>query len=145
MNKTNAAKQIIGSFEDIGKDIAREVVNAPKDIVGAALESLGTSSQKGHKGNPQGAAIAPVKQPDKALPPREWLAELSGMGKKQNAPTVQEIHEQEKREKDRKEQMEDVKATHMAPLQKMSSRQKRGQLFGNPQKSSERSKNSRND
>ena len=41
-------KQIIGSFEEIGKDVVREVAKAPTDIAGKALESLGTSSgQKG--------------------------------------------------------------------------------------------------
>ncbi|MEK7592918.1 MAG: hypothetical protein AAB508_06080, partial [Patescibacteria group bacterium] len=38
------SRQIIGSFEDIGKDIVREVASVPKDVVGKALESLGTSS-----------------------------------------------------------------------------------------------------
>lgn len=32
-------RQIIGSFEDIGRDIARETVNIPKDIVGVVLSS----------------------------------------------------------------------------------------------------------
>jgi len=37
-------RQIIGSFEDIGKDILKQTASLPKDVVGKALESLGTSS-----------------------------------------------------------------------------------------------------
>ncbi|KKS78495.1 MAG: hypothetical protein UV52_C0039G0001, partial [Parcubacteria group bacterium GW2011_GWD1_42_9] len=41
---------IIGSFEDIGKDVAREVTKAPTDIGEKILESLtgstGTSKQQ---------------------------------------------------------------------------------------------------
>jgi iron uptake system EfeUOB component EfeO/EfeM len=45
---SNLPRQIIGSFEDIGKSIGGEVVKLPGDIAGKALESLGTvkSGQK---------------------------------------------------------------------------------------------------
>ncbi len=43
------AKQIIGSFEDLGKQGGSEVGKAPAEIAGKALESLGTS-KKGQTG-----------------------------------------------------------------------------------------------
>ena len=61
------AKQIIGSFEDIGKDIAHEVAKVPVDIAGKALESLGTSSQKGQKGNQMNPTGDATKKPEGAL------------------------------------------------------------------------------
>jgi hypothetical protein len=141
------AKQIIGSFEDIGKDIIREAAKVPTDIAGKALESLGTSSQKGQKGNPspQGKVEEP-KQPEKALPPREWLAELAGSGKKQKEPTVQERLEKEKQDKNEKETKQAGVAQKMAPMATGSSKPKRGNLYGIKQKSSsEMSKNVRQD
>ncbi len=37
-------RQIIGSFEDISKDVLKQTASLPKDIVGKAIESLGTSA-----------------------------------------------------------------------------------------------------
>jgi len=141
------AKQIIGSFEDIGKDIVRETGKVPTEIIGKALESLGTSSQKGQKGNstPQGKVEEP-KQPEKTLPPRQWLAELAGNAKKPNEPTVQERLEKEKQEKNEKETKQAGVAQKMAPIVTGSSKPKRGNLYGIKQKSSsEISKNVRQD
>lgn len=42
-------KQIIGSFEDIGKDVARETIKAPTELAAKTLESLGM--QNGTKGS----------------------------------------------------------------------------------------------
>lgn len=129
------AKQIIGSFEDIGKDIVRETGKVPTEIIGKALESLGTSSQKGQKGNPtpQGKVEEP-KQPEKTLPPRQWLAELAGNAKKQNEPTVQERLEKEKQDKNEKETKQAAVAQKMAPLPQMSQKAKPGNLYGIKQK-----------
>ena len=44
------AKQIIGSFEDIGKDVVREAAQVPADVAGKALESLGTSGGQKQQG-----------------------------------------------------------------------------------------------
>lgn len=44
-------QQIIGSFEDIGKDVVSETVKLPSDIAERALESLGAKS--GPKNNQQ--------------------------------------------------------------------------------------------
>jgi hypothetical protein len=153
-------KQIIGSFEDIGKDIVREAVQAPKDIVGKALESLGTSSQKGQKGNTITPGTTVTKQQEGALGDldqvkdqqarqaiaREALAQIAGHSAKNKVPSVQEIHEKEKREKEEHEAKQSGTAQKMAPLVTGSSKPKRGNLYGVKQKSSsEMSKNVRQD
>jgi hypothetical protein len=134
------AKQIIGSFEDIGKDVVREAIKVPKDIAGKALESLGTSTQKSQI--PKTPQSPPIPQQS----PRRWLAELAGSANKQKEPTVQERHVQEDREKNEKETKQAVTAQKMAPIITGSSKPKRGNLYGIKQKaSSEMSKNVRQD
>ena len=64
------AKQIIGSFEDIGKDIVREAAQVPKDVIGKAIESLGTSTQKSQKSSTVPTPQKPSAE-EKKLPPRE--------------------------------------------------------------------------
>lgn len=140
----NVAKQIIGSFEDIGRDIARESVKVPGDIVGKALESLGTSSQK-TPNTPTSPTPQKPEREEKKLPPREWLAELAGKNK-QREPTVQERFAREKQEKEEKDAKNNVIEQKMAPITTGSSKQKRGNLYGVKQKaSSEMSKNVRQD
>lgn len=60
---------VIGSFEDIGKDVAREIVKAPTDIAGKIIESLtGGSSVKGQKQPAaNGTDASAAKKPDGAL------------------------------------------------------------------------------
>ena len=142
---SGVAKQIIGSFEDIGKDIAHEVAQVPKDIAGKALESLGTSNQKNQKTNTTSSVKpSPEKQPEKPVVPREWLEELAGKNKKQPEPTVQERLQKEEMEK--KEAAKKQQATLLTPLAPVSSKPKRGNLYGIKQKSSsEMSKNVRQD
>jgi hypothetical protein len=140
-------KQIIGSFEDIGKDIIRETVQAPTDIAGKALESLGTASQKGQRGNPV-PQVKPEtgKPPERQISARQWLAQLAGKSKKPQEPTVQERLEKEKQEENEKEAKQTAVAQKMAPLPPMSQKPKPGNLYGIPQKSSsEKSKNVRQD
>ena len=142
------AKQIIGSFEDIGKDIAREAAQVPKDVIGKAIESLGTSTKKGQPPLRQGsagqAAVEAPKQPEKPMPPREWLAELAGKNKPQKEPTVQERLEREEFEK--KEAVKKQQSMQMAPLANVSTKQKRGNLYAVKQKSTAvENKNSRQD
>jgi hypothetical protein len=141
------AKQILGSFEDIGKDIARETVKVPTDIAGKALETMGTSSQKGQQG-----VEAPQVQSEKAKPPeknvsaRQWLAELAGKSKKPQEPTVQARLEKEKQGENENAAKQVAIAQKMAPLPPMSQKPKPGNLYGIPQKSSsEKSKNVRQD
>jgi hypothetical protein len=137
------AKQIIGSFEDIGKDITRETVKVPGDVVGKALESLGTSSQKPQKGN---AMPAPAKEPERPVLPRQWLAELAVKSKKPQEPTVQERLEEDKQKKNEKETKQAVVAQKMAPLPYMSQKAKSGDLYGVKQKKTQvEIKNARQD
>jgi len=140
---SGVAKQIIGSFEDIGKDIVRETVKVPTEIAGKALESLGTSTQKFQTTpKPQ----KPAEEGRKPVPPREWLAELAGKNKKQPEPTVQERLEKENQERYEKEKKLAAVAQTMAPVSSGSSKPKRGNLYGIKQKSSsEMSKNARQD
>jgi len=151
------AKQIIGSFEDIGKDIVREAAKVPADVVGKALESLGTSSQKGNSlasakstsGKPQEGALGQLEQTKdqrvRQQIAREALAQLAGP-QKQKEPTVQERLEKEKQEKNEKEAKQGSIAQKMAPLAPVSTKAKRGNLYGMKQKtSSEMSKNTRQD
>ncbi len=130
------AKQIIGSFEDIGKDIARETVQVPKDVFGKAMESLGTQSQKSQKTQPAGQSpLGGAPKPEqKSVPPREWLAELAGKNKKQPEPTGAERLGKEKQEKNEKEAKTTAVAQKMAPLAPMSQKAKPGNLYGIKQK-----------
>ncbi len=140
---TGTVKQIIGSFEDIGKDIVREAAKVPTDIAGKALESLGTKSNNPKQTQKQQNNL---NEPSKPVPPREWLAELAGKNKKQPESTVQERLEKEKQEKNEKEQKQAAVVQKMAPIVTGSSKPKRGNLYGIKQKSSsEMSKNTRQD
>jgi len=60
MAGNNIFGQIGESFEQIGKDVVRETVQAPKDIVGKAMESLGAGGgKKSQKAQPKQAAAMP--------------------------------------------------------------------------------------
>ncbi len=152
-------KQIIGSFEDIGRDIVREVVSVPKDIAGKALETLGTaSSKKGQQGNPllTGSADATKPKEEGALGKltettdqkakqaiaRQALAQLAGTPAKE-----QSIHERQLEEEKKKKEQNDMETkTANMQLHPVASKPKRGNLYGIKQKSSsEMTKNVRQD
>ncbi len=63
----NAAKQIIGSFEDIGKDIARETVNIPKEIIFGKPKKPETQEQKIDKTKAR-SALETLAQPSQKEP-----------------------------------------------------------------------------
>jgi len=130
----NVAKQIIGSFEDIGKDVARETAKLPFEMLGMGKKSKSQTSPNSQQPLPAEAS---------AKVGREWLAELAGKNK-QHEPTVQERFEREKQEKQEKEVKKNMVEQKMAPLPKLTTKAKRGNLFGS-QQSSEKSKNSRAD
>lgn len=146
----HVAKQIIGSFEDIGKDIARETVKVPGEVVGKALESLGSSSGKktqgakqtrtGAPGNGDRGALGKLEetkdQKAKQAIARQALEQFAG-SRKQKEPTVQERLEKEKAEKAEKQQKEAAGAAKMAPIQEVSTKQKRGNLYGVKQKTTQ--------
>jgi hypothetical protein len=128
------AKQIIGSFEDIGKDIVRETAKVPTDLAGKALESLGTNTKKTQNTPNTPPSQKPEVEEKKSVSPREWLAELAGTAKKQKELTVQERLEKEKQEKNEKEAQKSAVAQKMAPLTPMSQKAKPGNLYGIKQK-----------
>lgn len=53
-------KHIIGSFEDIGKDVARETGKVPTDIAGKALESFGGASGQQGQAAPKAPGIPEI-------------------------------------------------------------------------------------
>lgn len=129
------------SFEQIGKDVAGEVVKAPQDIVGKALESLGTS---GGKKNPkqqtsgssqptgdEGAAKTPEEaqsEETKRAIARKALEELSGKPK----PKEESVWEKIQKEEEQKKLMEKKRKEEAAKqaLPKATSKRPRGDLYG---------------
>lgn len=136
------AKQIIGSFEDIGKDIVREAASVPKDVAGKALESLGSSSgQKTQKPvqtkTPGISETGPWEQFD-ALPDKDvkkkmarnalqaFLARLVHTPKE---PTVWEKAQQETEQKKHTQQIQQQEQAAQE-LPKMQGKPRRGNLYG---------------
>jgi hypothetical protein len=130
-------QQMRESFEQIGKDIARETVQAPKDIVGKAMESLGagSSSKKAGQKTTSPVASSPAvaehtnadSEDVKQAVARAALAELAG-GKKSQEPTEYEKKLQEEEQK--KQDKEQRKKASSMTLQPQSSKRKRGDLYG---------------
>ena len=152
------AKQIIGSFEDLGKQVGSEVVKAPTEIAGKALESLGGKSQKGQQAQVQSPAASetakqstPLDELDKAKDQktREAIAHnalqyLAGK-QKQKEPSVWERMQKEEGEKKEQAAKQAAQASATAPVS-TPSKPKRGNLYGISQKaSSEKSRNARSD
>jgi len=144
---------ILGSFEDIGKDIAREVVKAPADIGQKIVESLtGTTSQKGQQGQkpqqqkpegPLGELDETNDQQVKKSIARAALQQLATPGR-----PVEPSYEQKKQEVEQRKIMEQKQKEKSASqeLPRMSSKKRRGDLYGVKGKSStEMSKNVRQD
>ena len=116
-NTGSLINQIGESFEQIGKDIARETVQAPKDIVGKALESLGsgTSSKKAARQktvvNSTSQQAEKPKEDDseiKQAVARAALSELAG-GKKSQEPSEYEKRYRKKNKRLEKEQKKNGK------------------------------------
>jgi len=155
------SRQIIGSFEDIGKEIASETAKVPGDIAGKALESLGASS--GAKKTASGTNVASqtaggAVQENSVIQQMEQTNDQkvkqhmarSALAQFASPHSVQEpsVWDQKVREeaelKNMKAQQE--KKAGMAALPTMTSKRKRGNLYGVKQKaSSEMSKNVRQD
>jgi hypothetical protein len=147
----NLGGQIIGELGDIAKDVAKQAVQVPKDIVGKALESMGGSS-----GNKQGASKFTVNSgaPDAGGKPSAWdqigsekdvnikrsiarraLEELAGGGvKKQREPSIWERLQQEQEQK--KQMLGQQKAASDAQSLPMpTSKRPKGDLYGKKAKS----------
>ncbi len=154
------AKQIIGSFEDLGKQVGSEVIKAPADIAGKALESLGTSSGKKQQGQQiplekstetGDVKPTPLDQLDQTKDQKtrqaiahaalQYLAEK----KQQKAPSVWEKIQKEEGQKKEQAQKQAAQAAFTAPVS-TPSKPKRGNLYGIKQKASlEKSRNVRQD
>ncbi len=152
-------RQIIGSFEDIGKDIVREVASVPKDVVGKALESLGTSS--GPRKTTQVTTVSEKKSDpnsplesfgkagttkEKKLIARSALEYLASsrnaQGKEKTVWEKQQEEDQRKKEQIALQQQ----AARTQTLQPMSSKKKPGDLYGaHAKKTATENKNTRQD
>ena len=139
---------IIGAFTDelgeLGKNIIREAVAVPKDVVGKAMESLGVSSgkkpqQQTNAGNTKDSRnveqkpFDPIKaakdQQAKQAVARAALAQLAGGGQKQKEPTVWERQVQEAEQKKELAKQQQKQAT-IQQLPAIQSKRKRGDLYG---------------
>jgi hypothetical protein len=148
--KTVARPPILGSFEDIGKDVASEIAKVPTDIGGKILESLtGATGTKGQQGQQQ-------KKPDGALGKMEEtkdtqvkksiaraaLQQLATPKQHESTP----YEEKQKEEQKKKEAEKQQKQQASQELPRMSSKKRRGDLYGIQGKaSSEKSRNVRQD
>lgn len=137
-------KQVIGSFEDIGKDVVREVASLPKDIAGKALESLSTSSNsKGQQKSTQlvGSNDARPKSPDafdkfdtgEKNQIRQAIARsaLEALTERPKSPTSS-VYEQNQKEIEQKKQLQKQQQFQNAKmvLPKVTGKRARGDLYG---------------
>lgn len=152
--------QIIGSFEDIGKDVVKQTVQVPKDIVGKAIESIGTSgsgkqgqslgmTQDRQSSKSQEGALGQLDQAKdektKKTIARSALEQLAGKPK-QKEPSVWEKIQMEVEQK-KKQQQSQANQQSNQQLHKSSSKRSRGDLYGMKAKkaSAEMSRNIRQD
>jgi len=151
MKQTLPRPPIIGSFEDIGKDVASEVVKAPTDIGEKILESLtgstGTSKQQQKPAQQQDGALGKMEetkdQQVKKSIARAALQQLATPNRQE-----QPEYERKKKEEEQRKEMEKKQKEKMATqeLPRMSSKKRRGDLYGIQGKaSSEKSRNVRQD
>lgn len=147
--------QIGESFEQIGQDVVRETVQAPKDIAGKALESLGVSSGKKNPKQQTAQAATPQTPEEqqqasqdeetKRAIARAALEELSGKKPAQKEQTVWEKIQQEEEQKKELKKQQNAQAAR-ANLPQPSSKRKRGDLFGmKAKKTSTENRNVRQD
>lgn len=138
------AKQIIGSFEDIGKDVVREVAKVPKDIAGKALESLGSSSgqkqQKQTTSTPTNESSKKNEGPweqfdaltDKEVKKKVARKALEALLARQTKPKEPSVWEKIQMEVEQKKQMQQQQQMQTAAQQlpKTTSKRPRGDLYG---------------
>lgn len=145
---SNTVLQQLGeSFEQIGSDVVKQTVQAPKDIAQAAAESLGLSGSKKNAKHQQTPATQEEQktQEEKRVIARAALEELSGKKK----PKEKSLWEQMKEEEEQKKLMEKKRKEEAAKqaLPKVTSKRPRGDLYGIKAKkaSAEMSRNVRQD
>ena len=131
--------QIGESFETIAQDVGHEVIQAPKDMVGSALESVGLTTggkkkpqQQQQSGSPEPGAEAQPQPPGpseemKRAIARAALEELSGKKpqKEQSVWEKLQQEEQQKKEMDKKRKEQSRQA-----LPKSGGKRPRGDLYG---------------
>lgn len=128
---------MLGAFSDelgdLGKNIVREAVAVPKDVVGTALESLGVSGGQKQKqqttATPDDTKKEPSEPQIKASIARVALQELAGGKPKQKEPSVWEkiqAEAEQKKELGKKQQQQ--AAAQQLPVVK--SKRPRGDLYG---------------
>ncbi len=139
-NPGSILNQIGESFETIAKDVVRETVQAPKDIVGTALESLGTSS--GQKKPKQSAATSqqPGQQLSESAAPsgpsedvkraiaRAALEELSGKSRPKELRVWEKIQKEEEQKKEMEKKQKEQAFKQALP--QGTSKRPRGDLYG---------------
>jgi hypothetical protein len=132
---------MLGSFEDIGKDIIHEGVKAPTDIGEKIIESLTGST--GGKGQQQKQQQKPEETKINKSIARAALQQLAAP--KEQEPTRYELKQKEDEQKKEARKQEQKKA-EIQELPRMSSKKRRGDLYGIQGKaSSEKSRNVRQD
>ncbi len=141
-NPGSILNQIGESFETLTKDVARETVQAPKDIVGTALESLGASSGKKPKqtgqsvpkqGDPAGTseAAAPSNGPSdevKRAIARAALQELSGKSRPREMSVWEKLQKEEEQKKEMEKKQKEQAAKQSLP--QPAAKRPRGDLYG---------------
>lgn len=141
MTGNNILQQIGESFEDIGKDIVRETVKVPKDILGKVIET-GSNKQKKQQTNqtPKQKENEEIKK----VVARKALEEIAGIKLKQKEPTIWEKIQEE--EKQKNEEKKKKAQTANQALQPAKAKRARGDLYGmKAKKTSAENKNVRQD
>lgn len=134
-------RQIIGSFEDIGKDIVQEIAKVPKDVAGKALESLGTGGTKPG----QQASTANISDTSKEGPlaqldemkdkrakqaiARAALVQFAGGKPQKKEPSVWEKIQMEAEQKKQLATQQQSQAVN-SQLPQAAAKRPRGDLFG---------------
>lgn len=139
-NPGSILNQIGESFETIAKDVARETVQAPKDIVGTALESLGASSgqkkpkqsasasrQPGEEAAPGTTPSGPSEEVKRAIA-RAALEELSGKSRPKELSVWEKIQKEEEQKKEMEKKQREQAAKQALP--QGTSKRPRGDLYG---------------
>lgn len=137
VNPGSIIGQIGESFEKIGEDVVKQTVQAPKDITGKAMESLGMSSsaknpkkQQPVPKTPQEAEKMQKAEETKQAVARAALEEISGKNKSEKKePTVWERLQKEEEEKKALEKKKNEEAAKQA-LPESKGKRPRGDLYG---------------
>jgi hypothetical protein len=139
----NIGGQIVGELGEIAKDVAKQTAQVPKDIIGAALESVGSGSggkkiqgQKTTHAGDNGSAKSAWDQIDAATDKkikrqmaRRALEDLlSGSARKQKEPSIWERLQMEADQKKKEDVSKKAVASQQLPT--ATSKRARGDLYG---------------